>query len=74
MSLPISTLYGTYVSQLYPIYSDDVIVITLDLGSALVSCNNNDIILLPGYNYNLYHFHTLDQRDLPVYISHINLW
>ena len=30
------------ISQLYPIYLDDIIVITLDLGSASVSCNNND--------------------------------
>ena len=41
------------ISQLYPIYLNDIIVITLDLGSALVLCNNNDIILVPGYNYNL---------------------
>ena len=40
------------ISQLYPIYSDDIIVITLKLGFASVSCNNNDIILVPGYNYN----------------------
>ena len=36
-------------SQLYPLHLDDIIVITLDLGSALVSCNN-DIILVTGYN------------------------
>ena len=42
------------IGQLYPVYSDDIIVITLDLGSASVSRNNHDIILVPGYNYNIY--------------------
>ena len=41
------------ISQLYPVYSDDIVVITLNLSSALVSCNNNDIIPVPGYNYNI---------------------
>ena len=25
----------------------------------------------PAYLFSIYHFHTLDQRDLPVYICHI---
>jgi len=28
----------------------------------------------PCYNYYIYHFNTSDQRNLLVYISHINLW
>ena len=31
-------------------YLNDVIIITLYLDSALVSCNNNDIILVTGYD------------------------
>ena len=41
------------IGQSYPVYSDDIIVITLNLGSASVSCNNNDITLVLGYKYNL---------------------
>ena len=37
------------IKQLYPVYSDDIIVITLVLGSASDSCNINDITLVPGY-------------------------
>ena len=29
---------------------------------------------IKGGLFYIYHFHTLDQSDLPVYISHINLW
>ena len=29
--------------------------------------------LCPCYNYYIYHLDTLDQRDLPVYISHIRI-
>ena len=47
--LQIMTLYGIEASYV-PLHSDDIIVITLDLGSALVSCSNNDIILVTGYN------------------------
>ena len=38
-------LFGIEASYI-PLHSDDIIVITLDLGSALV----NDIILVTGYN------------------------
>ena len=31
-------------------------------------------VIVYRFNNCIYHFHTLDQRDLPVYISHINLW
>ena len=50
------------ISHLYPVYSDDIIVVTLNLGSVSVSCNNNNIILVPVYNYNL-----LWQRNLKKY-------
>ena len=42
------TLFGIEASYI-PLHSDDIIVITLDLGSASVSCNNNNIILVMGY-------------------------
>ena len=48
------------------------LLLTLVLRFALDSCNNNDILLIVGYNYNkyiyiyiyiyIYHFDTLDQR------------
>ena len=38
------------ISQLYPVYLDDINVITLNFGSALVSCNINNIILVHNYN------------------------
>ena len=44
------------INQLYPVYLDDIIFITLGLGSVSVSRNNSDIILVPEYNYNLYSF------------------
>ena len=37
-------------SQVYPITWMILLVFTLDLSSALVLCNNNDIILVMGYN------------------------
>ena len=36
-------------------YSDDIIVITLDFSSALVSYNNNDIIVVIGYDWLICH-------------------
>ena len=42
------TLYGIDASHIQ-LHLEDIIFITLDLGCALVSCNN-DIILVMGYN------------------------
>ena len=45
--LQIITLYGIEARYI-PLHLDDIIIITLDLGYASVSCNNNDIIILIG--------------------------
>ena len=43
------TLFGIEASYIL-LHLDDIIIVTLNLGSTPVSCNNNDIILVSGYN------------------------
>ena len=45
----------------------------LGLGSASASGNNKDILLVVGFNYNIYHFAWADQRLLQGNISYIAL-
>ena len=40
-------------SQLNPVHLGDIVVITLSLGSASALGNNNDITLVPGFNYTI---------------------
>ena len=48
-------------SQINPCYSHDIVFATLSLSSALASSNKDDIILAPGFNYNIAH---LDIRKI----------
>ena len=49
MQLPTFTLYG--IEAIYILLHSEVISLLLhDLSSAMVLCNNNDIILVMGYN------------------------
>ena len=41
-------MWARWLVTAISLYSDDIIVITLNLSSASVSCNNNDIILVPN--------------------------
>ena len=49
-------------SQLNPVHSGDIVVITLSPGSASALGNNNDITLVPGFNYTFYLSVWADQR------------
>ena len=75
MQLPVFTLFGIEASDI----PDDIIVITLNLGSALVSCNNNDITPVTGYNYgtdltqrHTREWHALESNLLSTKISSIH--
>ena len=47
----ITNFYLIWLEASYiPLHSDDIIVITLDIGSSSISCNNIDIIIVLGYN------------------------